>query len=93
MRSAVWYFHVVVMSVLSLLLWFWLLRHYLANGLGVFSFLTPVFGMVFGVLFLDERIELNFIIGTVMVMLGVLIVTMHLSIAQFFQRLRMNLEG
>lgn len=72
------------------MLWFWLLRHYLANGLGVFSFLTPVFGMIFGVIFLDESIEPNFIIGTVLVMCGVLIVTIHRSITKFFQRLSFN---
>lgn len=80
-------FHVFIMSFLSLMLWFWLLRRYLANGLGVFSFLTPVFGVIFGVIFLDERIELNFIVGTVLVMLGVSIVTMHQMILRFFQRL------
>lgn len=86
-------FHVVIMSFLSLMLWFWLLRQYLANGLGVFSFLTPVFGMIFGVLFLNETIELNFIIGTVMVMFGVLVVTLHRSIHKFFNRFRMNIES
>lgn len=83
-------FHVFIMSFMSLMLWFWLLRHYLANGLGVFSFLTPVFGMIFGVIFLDESIEPNFIIGTVLVMCGVLIVTIHRSITKFFQRLSFN---
>ena len=68
-------FHVLVMSFFSLMLWFWLLRHYLANGLGVFSFLTPVFGMVFGIVFLNETVEFNFILGTILVMLGVLLVS------------------
>ncbi|MDY6489830.1 DMT family transporter [Acinetobacter faecalis] len=70
-------FHVLIMSFFSLLLWFWLLRKYLANGLGVFSFLTPIFGMVFGVVFLNESIETNFILGTLLVMAGVFIVTLH----------------
>lgn len=70
-------FNVLIMSFFSLMLWFWLLRHYLANGLGVFSFLTPIFGMVFGVIFLNERIEMNFIFGTALVMLGVITVSLH----------------
>lgn len=70
-------FHVLIMSFFSLLLWFWLLRKYLANGLGVFSFLTPIFGMVFGVVFLNESIETNFILGTLLVIAGVFIVTLH----------------
>ncbi|MEI8313472.1 MAG: DMT family transporter, partial [Verrucomicrobiota bacterium] len=32
----------------SLLIWFWLLRHYKASQLGVFSFMTPFFGIGFG---------------------------------------------
>ncbi len=70
-------FHVLLMSFFSLMLWFWLLRRYLANGLGVFSFLTPVFGMLFGVLLLNERIELNFLLGAVLVMAGVMTVSLH----------------
>ena len=70
-------FHTFIMSFMSLMLWFWLLRHYLANALGVFSFLTPLFGMLFGVLLLDESIEFNFIVGTVMVMFGVMIVSLQ----------------
>lgn len=83
-------FHVLIMSFMSLMLWFWLLRHYLANSLGVFSFLTPVFGIIFGVIFLDETVELNFIVGTTMVMLGVLTVSVHRSISKFFQRLSLT---
>ena len=60
-----------------MLLWFWLLKNYLASRLGVFSFLTPIFGMVFGVWFLNEKIELNFFIGAVMVMLGIIIVSIR----------------
>lgn len=70
-------FHSVVISFASYLIWFWLLKSYLASRLGVFSFLTPLFGMLFGVWFLNERIEINFIIGTVMVMLGVLVVSLQ----------------
>lgn len=70
-------FHTIVVSFISFMLWFWLLRNYLANRLGVFSFLTPIFGMLFGVLFLNEQIELNFLLGAAMVMLGVMIVSLH----------------
>lgn len=70
-------FHTVLISFASYLIWFWMLKHYLASRLGVFSFLTPVFGMLFGVLILDEQIELNFIVGTCMVMLGVILVSLQ----------------
>ncbi len=70
-------FHTIIVSFISFMLWFWLLRNYLANRLGVFSFLTPIFGMLCGVMFLNEQIEMNFIFGTAMVMLGVFIVSMQ----------------
>nr|WP_174507335.1 DMT family transporter [Acinetobacter sp. Marseille-Q1620] len=77
-------FHTVLMSFVSLLIWFWLLRNYLAAQLGVFSFSTPIFGIIFSMLFLGERIEYSFIFGTVMVMLGVMIVSLHRWIKQRF---------
>ena len=68
-------FQTLIVSFASLMLWFWLLRHYLASRLGVFSFLTPIFGMLFGIWFLGEKIEFNFIVGTVLVMLGIFVVS------------------
>ncbi|KGT46802.1 hypothetical protein GW12_21060 [Acinetobacter sp. HR7] len=38
--------------------------------------------MIFGVVFLNEHIELNFILGTALVMLGVMTVSLHHWIAQ-----------
>lgn len=78
-------FHVFIMSFFSLMLWFWLLRKYLANGLGVFSFLTPIFGMIFGVVFLQEQIELNFILGTTLVLVGVMTVSLNGWIKRILQ--------
>ena len=75
-------FNVLIMSFFSLMLWFWLLRQYLANSLWVFSFLTPIFCMLFGVVFLHEQVELNFLMGTGFVMLGVMTVSLHRQIAR-----------
>ena len=41
----------------SYLVWMWLLRHYPATRLGSFVFLTPVFAMVFGALWLGETVS------------------------------------
>lgn len=70
-------FQTIIVSFLSLMIWFWLLRHYLASRIGVFSFLTPIFGMLFGVWFLGEQLENNFILGTAFVMLGIGVVSMR----------------
>jgi drug/metabolite transporter (DMT)-like permease len=68
-------FHSLVVSFASFLAWFWLLRQYLASRLGVFSFLTPLFGIVFGAWLLAEPIELSFVLGAVPVMLGIVLVS------------------
>ena len=70
-------FHTVVVSFASYLIWFWLLKKYLASQLGVFSFLTPIFGMCFGVILLNEQLELNFLVGTCFVLMGVMVVSLH----------------
>ncbi|WP_294765871.1 DMT family transporter [uncultured Rhodoferax sp.] len=68
-------FHTLVVSFASFLVWFWLLRHYLASRLGVFSFMTPLFGIVAGALLLDEPIEASFVLGAVPVLLGIVLVS------------------
>jgi len=68
-------FQSLVVSFASYLVWFWLLKHYLASRLGVFSFLTPLFGMVFGVWLLNEPLEPGFVAGTALVLAGVALVS------------------
>lgn len=64
----------VLVAFFTLLVWFWLLTSYNASQLASFSFLTPIFGVAFGVFLLDEPVSLNFLIGSLMVILGVAIV-------------------
>jgi len=68
-------FHAILISFASYLIWFWLLKNYLASRLGVFSFLTPLFGVLFGVWLLGEQLEHSFIMGAILVMLGVVMVS------------------
>jgi drug/metabolite transporter (DMT)-like permease len=68
-------FHSLVVSFASFLAWFWLLRKYLASRLGVFSFLTPLFGIVFGAWLLSEPIEASFLLGAVPVLIGIVLVS------------------
>jgi len=70
-------FQTVVFSFLSLLVWFWLLGRYLGSRLGVLSFMTPLFGVVFGVWLLGERLEPSFIVGSILVVIGIVVVSGH----------------
>lgn len=68
-------FQSLVVSFASYLTWFWLLRHYLASRLGVFSFLTPLFGVAFGVWLLNEPLEPSFLVGALLVCAGIVLVS------------------
>ena len=68
-------FQTLLVSFASYLTWFWLLRQYIASRLGVFSFLTPLFGVAFGVGLLHEPLETSFGAGAVLVLAGIILVS------------------
>ncbi len=68
-------FQTIGISFAILLLWFALLRRYLASRLGVFSFLSPVFGVIFGALLLGDTLTWNFLAGGIAIIVGVLLVS------------------
>lgn len=68
-------FQAVVISFASFLVWFWLLTVYPASQLGVFSFLTPLFGVGLGMWLLGERLEPRFVAGSVLVLAGIVCVS------------------
>lgn len=67
-------FQVVVVTFASYLLWFWLVRHYPATRLASFTMLTPMFGLVLGVLLLAEPPTLRLLIALATVALGIWLV-------------------
>ena len=68
-------FQALIVSFVSFLVWFWLLRKYLASSLGVFSFMTPLFGVILGVWLLDEQLDVAFGIGAALVVCGIILVS------------------
>ncbi|WP_137896548.1 DMT family transporter [Ramlibacter sp. 2FC] len=78
-------FQSVIVSFMSFLVWFWLMRHYLASRLGVFSFMTPLFGVLLGAWLLREPIEPSFISGALLVLAGVVLVSGHGWLSQVWQ--------
>jgi drug/metabolite transporter (DMT)-like permease len=67
-------FQAVLVAFASFLTWFWMLRIYLASRLSVFSFLSPLFGVAFGVWLLHDTISVRFFAGSILVMIGVIAV-------------------
>ncbi|MGP9566319.1 DMT family transporter [Halomonas sp. AOP5-B2-8] len=68
-------FQALIISFAALMLWFTLLRRYRASQLGVFSFLGPLFGVLFGTLLLNEPLSTNFLMGGGVILVGIVLVT------------------
>ena len=64
----------VIVAFASYLAWFWLLTRYLAARLSVFSFMTPLFGVLAGVLILDEPLTPSFVGAALLVGAGIVLV-------------------
>lgn len=67
-------YQTVIVAFASYLTWFWLLTKFLASRLMVFSFLTPLFGVLFGVVLLGERMSAQFGLAALLVVGGIVLV-------------------
>lgn len=66
----------VIVAFASYLAWFWLLQRYLVSRMMVFSFLTPIFGVAFGVLFLGDPLTPSFLFAAGCVAMGIVLVNL-----------------
>ena len=67
----------VIVAFLSYLAWFWLLTRYLAGRLSVLSFLSPMFGVLCGVVFLREPLTGYFALAALLVAAGIVLVNLR----------------
>jgi drug/metabolite transporter (DMT)-like permease len=67
-------FQSVVVAFASYLVWFWLLTRYLAGRLAAFSFLAPLFGVLFGTTILGEPLSSRFAAAALLVGTGITLV-------------------
>jgi drug/metabolite transporter (DMT)-like permease len=67
-------YQTVAVAFASYLAWFWLLSRYLAARLSVMSFLTPLFGVLSGMLFLSESLSARFLLAALLVAGGIALV-------------------
>ena len=68
-------FFIQVVGVVSIgfVLWFWVLSIYPASDMASFSFLAPVFGVIFGWLILGEEISVTITGSLLLVSLGIML--------------------
>jgi len=69
-------FAVMTIGVVSIgfVVWFWILSIYPASEMASFSFLAPVFGVIFGWLILNEEISPTIIGALTLVSLGIVLI-------------------
>jgi len=76
MVVAAFVYQCAVIAFASFLTWFWLLRRYLVARISVLTFLTPLFGVLGGVLLLGEPLTLSFGIAALLVGAGIFLVNL-----------------
>lgn len=67
-------FQVVVVAGLGFLFWIWLLSIYPASSVAAFSFLSPVFGILLGVVLLGEHLSAPVLVSGALVAAGLLLI-------------------
>jgi drug/metabolite transporter (DMT)-like permease len=66
-----------IVAFASYLAWFWLLRRYLAARLSVLAFLTPMFGVLAGVVLLAEPLTPFFTAAALLIGAGIVLVNLR----------------
>lgn len=68
------FYQSVIIAFITYFIWFKLIHKYSVSRLSAFTFLTPIFGVLFGVLILHEELTLSLGIGLPMVSMGIFLV-------------------
>jgi drug/metabolite transporter (DMT)-like permease len=72
--ASIFAFQVLAVVCFGFLLWFWALKIYPASDMTSFSFLAPLFGVLFSRLILDEAISWATIVALALVAAGIVLV-------------------
>lgn len=67
-------YHAVPLAFVSFLAWYWLLSTYSPTRIAAFTFLTPVFGVIMGNLFLGEALTASLGIALALIAFGLTLV-------------------
>jgi len=64
----------IIIAFITYLVWFKLIHKYSVSRLSAFTFFTPIFGVLFGILLLHEEFTVSLMIGLPMVSMGIFLV-------------------
>jgi len=68
------FYQSVIVAFMSYFVWFKLIHAYSVSRLSAFTFFTPIFGVLFGILFLHEEFTASLMVGLPLVCLGIFLV-------------------
>lgn len=76
------FYQSVVIAFITYFIWVKLIHEYSVSRLSAFTFFTPIFGVLFGIFFLDEEFTLSLMAGLPMVSIGIFLVNWRKRITQ-----------
>lgn len=68
------FYQSVIVAFISYFVWFKLIHQYSVSRLSAFTFFTPIFGVLSGILFLGEELTFSLMVGLPMVSVGIFVV-------------------
>ncbi|OGP52768.1 MAG: hypothetical protein A2Y65_03655 [Deltaproteobacteria bacterium RBG_13_52_11] len=68
------FYQSIIVAFLSYFIWFKLIHNYSVSRLSSFTFFTPIFGVLFGTVFLSEEFTYSLMVGLPLVSLGIFFV-------------------
>lgn len=73
------FYQSVIIAFISYLIWFKLIHEYSVSKISAFTFFAPIFGVIFGVFFLNEEFTVSLMVGLPMVSIGIFFVNWEKS--------------
>jgi drug/metabolite transporter (DMT)-like permease len=77
------FYQSVIVAFISYFIWFKLIHNYPVSRLSAFTFFTPVFGVLFGLLFLNEELTFSLMVGLPLVSVGIFFVNWRRKPSKF----------
>lgn len=67
-------YQIVWIAFITYIAWFWLINNYAVSRLSSFTFLTPIFGVIAGAIFLNEQLTTSLLSALILVGTGIYLV-------------------
>jgi len=76
------FYQSVIVAFISYFIWFRLIHEYSVSRVSAFTFFTPIFGVIFGLLFINEEFTVSLMVGLPLVSIGIFLVNWRRKIGE-----------